>query len=113
MCVWIVHIQASFNNTIVTITDPVGNRSVGKAPVSGLPRLPQGIRFAAQQAARMPPRGRAITACVQCDVRVAGPGSGRESGLSSALAAAASKCAPSAKYAMPHNGCVRQRGAAF
>ena len=60
----IAHIQASFNNTIVTITDSEGKMLAWKSSGSlGFRGSRKGTPFAAQQAARTPPAWRAITAC--------------------------------------------------
>ena len=60
----LVHVHASFNNTIVTISDPNGNVVSWKSSGSlGFRGSRKGTPFAAQQAARTPPTWRAITAC--------------------------------------------------
>ena len=60
----LVHIQASFNNTIVTITDPSGNTVSWKSSGSlGFRGSRKGTPFAAQQAAMNAANRRAITAC--------------------------------------------------
>ena len=92
----ICHIQASFNNTIVTITDQMGNTLSWKSSGSlGFRGSRKGTPFAAQQAAS----NAAGMACDHglraVDVRVAGPGSGRESAIR-ALARPESKSSPSA-----------------
>src|SRR5206468_11759751 len=84
----ICHIQASFNNTIVTITDQVGNTLSWKSSGSlGFRGSRKGTPFAAQQAASNAAGMARDHGLRPVDVRVAGPGSGRESAIR-ALAAA-------------------------
>ena len=87
----ICHIQASFNNTIVTITDQVGNTLSWKSSGSlGFRGSRKGTPFAAQQAASNAASMARDHGLRAVDVRVAGPGSGRESAIR-ALAAAGSR----------------------
>ncbi len=84
----VCHIQASFNNTIVTITDQVGNTLSWKSSGSlGFRGSRKGTPFAAQQAASNAAGMARDHGLRAVDVRVAGPGSGRESAIR-ALAAA-------------------------
>src|SRR6202142_4221738 len=84
----IAHVQATFNNTIVTITDPVGNTLSWKSSGSlGFRGSRKGTPFAAQQAASNAASAARDHGLRAVDVRVAGPGSGRESAIR-ALAAA-------------------------
>src|ERR1017187_4725461 len=84
----LVHIQATFNNTIVTITDQVGNTISWKSSGSlGFRGSRKGTPFAAQQAAQGAASMARDHGMRAVDVRVAGPGSGRESAIR-ALAAA-------------------------
>src|SRR6185437_9082011 len=78
----LVYIQASFNNTIVTITDQQGNTISWKSSGSL-----KGTPFAAQQAAINAANAARDHGLRSVDVRVAGPGSGSESAIR-ALAAA-------------------------
>jgi len=81
------------STTIVTITDPVGNTLSWKSSGSlGFRGSRKGTPFAAQQAASNAASMARDHGLRAVDVRVAGPGSGRESAIR-ALAAAASKCA--------------------
>ena len=83
-----VHIQASFNNTIVTITDPNGNVLSWKSSGSlGFRGSRKGTPFAAQQAASNAANMARDHGVRTVEVRVSGPGSGRESAIR-ALAAA-------------------------
>src|SRR5438045_6274510 len=84
----LVFIQASFNNTIVTITDQMGNTLSWKSAGSlGFRGSRKGTPFAAQQAASNAAGMARDHGLRTVDVRVAGPGSGRESAIR-ALAAA-------------------------
>src|SRR6204780_1027409 len=78
----LVHVQASFNNTIVTITDMTGNVLSWKSSGSlGFRGSRKGTPFAAQQAASNAPGGAPDQGGPRVDVRVGGPGSGRESAV--------------------------------
>src|ERR1700737_3756582 len=84
----IAHIQASFNNTIVTIADQAGNVLAWKSSGSlGFRGSRKGTPFAAQQAAQNAANMARDHGLRAVDVRVSGPGSGRESAVR-ALAAA-------------------------
>ena len=102
----IVHIQASFNNTIVTITDPNGNVLSWKSSGSlGFRGSRKGTPFAAQQAASGAANLARDHGVRTVEVRVSGPGSGRESAIR-ALAAAGIKVRTIRDATpMPHNGC--------
>src|ERR1700761_6202319 len=77
-----VHIQASFNNTIVTFTDPIGNVLAWSSSGSlGFRGSRKGPPFAAQQAAVNAANMARDHGLRSVDVRVAGPGSGRESAV--------------------------------
>src|SRR5271170_1267528 len=90
----LVYIQASFNNTIVTITDGQGNTISWKSSGSlGFRGSRKGTPFAAQQAAINAANQARDHGLRSVDVRVAGPGSGRESAVR-ALAAACIESPP-------------------
>ena len=102
----LVFIQASFNNTIVTITDQQGNTLSWKSSGSlGFRGSRKGTPFAAQQAAS----GAAALArdhgLRSVDVRVAGPGSGRESAIRALATAGIEVRGIRDVTPMPHNGC--------
>ena len=102
----LVFIQASFNNTIVTITDQQGNTLSWKSAGSlGFRGSRKGTPFAAQQAAA----GAAALArdhgLRSVDVRVAGPGSGRESAIRALATAGIEVRSIRDVTPMPHNGC--------
>jgi small subunit ribosomal protein S11 len=102
----IAHIQASFNNTIVTITDPVGNTLSWKSSGSlGFRGSRKGTPFAAQQAASNAAGAARDHGMRACDVRVAGPGSGRESAIRALAAAGIEVRSIRDVTPMPHNGC--------
>ena len=78
----LVHIQASFNNTIVTISDPTGNTVSWKSSGSlGFRGSRKGTPFAAQQAAMNAANQARDHGMRSVDVLVSGPGSGRESAV--------------------------------
>ena len=90
----LVHVQASFNNTIVTISDMTGNVLAWKSSGSlGFRGSRKGTPFAAQQAAANAASMARDHGVRTVDVRVSGPGSGRESAVR-ALARRESKCGP-------------------
>ena len=102
----IAHIHSTFNNTIVTITDPTGNviawASAGNVGFKGSRK---GTPFAAQLAAEAAAR-RAIDAGMRSvQVFVKGPGAGRESALRSLQAAGFNISLIKDVTPIPHNGC--------
>jgi small subunit ribosomal protein S11 len=101
-----VHVQASFNNTIVTITDPAGGVvSWGSAGVAGF----KGSRKSTPYAAAMSADGAARRAMEhgmrQVEVFVKGPGAGREQAIRSLQAAGLEVTAITDVTPIPHNGC--------
>ena len=101
----IAHIHASFNNTIVTITDPNGNPiSWGSAGASGF----KGSRKSTPYAAGVTAEGAARKAMEQgmrmVEVFVKGPGSGRESAIRSLQAAGLAVTAITDVTPVAHNG---------
>ena len=101
-----VHVQASFNNTIVTITDPAGGvLSWGSAGVAGF----KGSRKSTPYAAAMSADGAARRAMEhgvrQVEVFVKGPGAGREQAIRSLQAAGLEVTAITDVTPIPHNGC--------
>src|ERR1700735_4552230 len=78
----LVHVQASFNNTIITITDPIGNVLAWSSSGSlGFRGSRKGTPFAAQQASLTAANKAKESGLRSVDVHVAGPGSGRESAV--------------------------------
>jgi small subunit ribosomal protein S11 len=102
----LVFIQASFNNTIVTITDQQGNTLSWKSAGSlGFRGSRKGTPFAAQQAASGAASLARDHGLRSVDVRVAGPGSGRESAIRALATAGIEVRSIRDVTPMPHNGC--------
>jgi small subunit ribosomal protein S11 len=102
----LVFIQASFNNTIVTITDQQGNTLSWKSSGSlGFRGSRKGTPFAAQQAAVNAANAARDHGVRAVDVRVSGPGSGRESAIRALAAAGIDVRSIRDVTPMPHNGC--------
>jgi small subunit ribosomal protein S11 len=102
----LVHIQASFNNTIVTITDNMGNTLSWKSSGSlGFRGSRKGTPFAAQQAAINAANQARDHGLRSVDVRVSGPGSGRESAVRALAAAGIDVRSIRDVTPIPHNGC--------
>ena len=102
----IVHIQASFNNTIVTIADTQGNTVSWKSAGSlGFRGSRKGTPFAAQQAAQNAASMARDHGMRTVDVRVSGPGSGRESAIRALAAAGLEVKSIRDVTPIPHNGC--------
>jgi len=102
----IAHIQSTFNNTIVTITDTKGNvvswASAGKVGFKGSRKS---TPFAAQLAAENSAREALSLGMKKVEVRVRGPGSGREAAIRSLQAAGLDVTAIRDVTPIPHNGC--------
>jgi len=102
----LVHVQASFNNTIVTISDPNGNTVSWKSSGSlGFRGSRKGTPFAAQQAAMNAANQARDHGMRSVDVRVSGPGSGRESAVRALSAAGLDVRSIKDVTPVPHNGC--------
>ena len=102
----IAHITASFNNTIVTITDVSGNVVAwSSAGVKGFKGSRKSTPFAAQLAAENAARKAQEHGVKKVDVFVKGPGSGRETAIRSLQAAGLEVGAISDVTPQPHNGC--------
>ena len=102
----LVFIQASFNNTIVTFTDPIGNViSWSSSGSLGFRGSRKGTPFAAQQAAVGAANAARDHGVRSVDVRVSGPGSGRESAIRALAAAGIEVRTIRDVTPMPHNGC--------
>src|SRR6195256_2668142 len=102
----IAHIQASFNNTIVTICDPAGNVLSWKSSGSlGFRGSRKGTPFAAQQAASNAANMARDHGVRSVDVRVSGPGSGRESAVRALAASGIEVRTIKDATPIPHNGC--------
>ncbi|MBK7992778.1 MAG: 30S ribosomal protein S11 [Blastocatellia bacterium] len=102
----IVHIQASFNNTLVSITDLEGNLvSASSAGALGFNGSRKGTPFAAQQAASKAATLAKEAGMQICEVRVKGPGSGRESAIRAVHSAGIDVRVIKDVTPIPHNGC--------
>ncbi len=102
----VAHIQASFNNTLVTISDPSGNVVSWKSSGSlGFRGSRKGTPFAAQQAAMNAANQARDHGMRSVDVRVSGPGSGRESAVRALAAAGLDVRVIRDVTPIPHNGC--------
>ena len=102
----IVHIAASFNNTMISITDLEGNLiAQSSAGARGFRGSRKGTPFAAQQASLTAANKAKETGLRTVEVRVAGPGSGRESAVRALATAGIEVRAIRDVTPMPHNGC--------
>jgi len=102
----IVHIQATFNNTIVTIADQEGHTiSWSSAGSLGFRGSRKGTPFAAQQAALTAANKAAESGLRTVEVRVSGPGSGRESAVRALSTAGLEVRNIKDATPIPHNGC--------
>ncbi len=102
----VAHIHSSFNNTQITITDPTGNvlswASSGSANFKGSRK---GTPFAAQVAAEKASRSAQDYGLKRVDVKVSGPGSGRETAIRSLSASGLEVSSICDVTSIPHNGC--------
>ncbi|MGO9621326.1 MAG: 30S ribosomal protein S11 [Desulfobaccales bacterium] len=104
--VGVAHIKATFNNTLVTITDPVGNViSWSSSGVQGFKGSRKGTPFAAQLAAQDAAKKAMEHGMRNVDVFVKGPGAGREAALRALQAAGLSINLIRDVSPIPHNGC--------
>ena len=102
----VVHIQSTFNNTIVTITDTVGNVvSWSSAGVQGFKGSRKSTPFAAQLAAQDAAKKAIEHGMRSVEVYVKGPGPGRESALRALQATGFSVVMIKDVTPIPHNGC--------
>src|SRR3989440_7702004 len=102
----LVHVQASFNNTIVTITDMAGNVISWKSSGSlGFRGSRKGTPFAAQQAASNAANMARDHGVRTVDVRVSRPGSGRQAAIRALAAAGIEVRNIKDVTPIPHNGC--------
>ena len=104
--VGVAHISASFNNTLITITDPKGNTiswaSAGNVNYKGSRK---GTPFAAQVAADKASRLAQEHGLKKVDVLVRGPGSGRETAIRALSASGLEVTSICDVTPVPHNGC--------
>lgn len=101
----IAHIQATFNNTIITITDLNGNAIAWASAGTNFRGSRKSTPFAAQQTAETCARRAMEHGMKRVEVRVKGPGSGRESAIRSLSAAGLEITSMKDVTPIPHNGC--------
>jgi small subunit ribosomal protein S11 len=102
----VVHVLASFNNTIVTFTDPNGETLCwDSAGTIGFKGSRKSTPFAAQRAAERAAEKALKMGVREVDVRVKGPGTGRESAIRSLQARGLKIRAIEDVTPLPHNGC--------
>jgi small subunit ribosomal protein S11 len=102
----IAHVHASFNNTHVTITDMEGHVVTwSSAGTLGFKGSRKGTPFAAQQAATVAATVAKESGLRSLDIRVKGPGSGRESAIRALQAAGVEIKSIKDVTPIPHNGC--------
>lgn len=102
----VAHIKATFNNTLVTITDLAGNVVVwGSSGKAGFKGSKKSTPFAATVAAEQAGREAVSMGMKRVHVRVQGPGSGRESAIQALAAAGLQVRSIRDVTPIPHNGC--------
>ncbi|MDA0310538.1 MAG: 30S ribosomal protein S11 [Gemmatimonadetes bacterium] len=102
----VAHIQASFNNTIITITDNAGNTIIwASAGTAGFKGSKKSTPFAATVAAEQIGREAVGMGVRRVNVLVQGPGSGRESAIQALAAAGLHIKSIQDVTPLPHNGC--------
>jgi len=102
----IVHIQSTFNNTIISITDPAGNVIAwSSSGVKGFSGSRKSTPFAAQLAAEDAAKKAMEHGMRSVEVYLKGPGAGRESALRSLQAAGFKILMIKDVTPIPHNGC--------
>lgn len=100
------YVQSSFNNTIVTLTDPQGNvLSWGSAGATGFKGSRKSTPYAAQVTAEGAARRAMEHGLRQVEVFVKGPGAGREAAIRSLQASGIQVVSISDVTPIPHNGC--------
>ena len=102
----VAHIQSTFNNTFVTITDPHGNAiSWSSAGALGFKGSRKSTPFAAQMASEAAAKAAMDHGMKSVDVSVKGPGPGREAAIRALQAAGLDVTAIKDVTPVPHNGC--------
>jgi len=100
------YIQSTFNNTIITLTDPSGNAIAwGSSGTVGFKGSRKGTPYAAQMAAEQTARRGMEHGLRQVEVYVRGPGSGREAAIRSLQSAGLTIIGIRDVTPIPHNGC--------
>jgi small subunit ribosomal protein S11 len=102
-----VYIKATFNNTLVTITDPGGDvlASVSAGSVGGFKGSRKSTPYAAGKAAEQAAQRARKMGLQEVEVKVKGPGSGRESAMTSLQSAGLKVISIEDITPVPHNGC--------
>jgi len=102
----IVHIKATFNNTLITVTDPEGETlCASSAGCVGFKGSRKSTPFAAQQAAQRCATAAMRNGVREIEIKVNGPGSGRESAISALQGAGLRISSIEDVTPLPHNGC--------
>ena len=102
----VAHVNSTFNNTMITITDAQGNAiSWSSAGAMGFKGSRKSTPFAAQMAAEDAGKKAAEHGMKSLDVQVRGPGSGRESALRALQAVGFNVTSIRDVTPIPHNGC--------
>jgi len=100
------YIQSTFNNTLITLTDPQGNAVAwSSAGTSGFKGSRKSTPYAAQMAAQQAARKAIDQGMRQVDVFVKGPGSGREAAIRALQSAGLAVLSIRDVTPIPHNGC--------
>jgi small subunit ribosomal protein S11 len=102
----IVYIKATFNNTLITVTDPDGDTiCTSSSGCVGFKGSRKSTPFAAQQAAKRCASAAMRNGVREVEIRVKGPGSGRESAISALQGAGLRIASIEDITPIPHNGC--------
>lgn len=102
----IAHIKATFNNTMITITDTAGETLAwASAGTVGFKGTRKSTPFAAQRAAETAAQAAKKYGVLEIEIRVKGPGSGRESAITALQAAGLRIQSIEDVTPLPHNGC--------
>ncbi len=102
----IAHIKATFNNTMITITDTAGETLAwASAGTVGFKGTRKSTPFAAQRAAETVAQAAKKFGVTEVEIRVKGPGSGRESAITALQAAGLRIQSIEDVTPLPHNGC--------
>ncbi len=102
----IVHIKATFNNTLITITDMDGDALCSSsAGCIGFKGSRKSTPFAAQQAAQSCANAAMRNGVREVEIKVKGPGAGRESAISALQSAGLRITSIEDVTPLPHNGC--------
>lgn len=102
----IVYIKATFNNTLITVTDPDGDTiCTSSSGCVGFKGSRKSTPFAAQQAAKRCASAAMRNGVREVEIKVKGPGSGRESAISALQGAGLRIASIEDITPIPHNGC--------